>query len=240
MMQHLPAATLLVHPSGARHMIDPSALVAGTLAVYGQEETERTYGKLPGIEARRVQTTEDGAEVHVGQRELAFIHTPGHARHHHCIWDAWSCGWLTGDTFGLSYREFDVDGRAWILPTSSPSQFEPGPLKVSIQRLLDRDPQHMYITHYGAIHDVPRLAQNLLILLDGMVALAMAAPEHVGHRQAWLKKELAALYLNNARQHGCRLNESSILDLLAMDIELNAQGLALWLDKRPSTLAAAQ
>ncbi len=239
LMQQLPAATLLVHPRGARHMIDPSALYAGTLAVYGQEETDRTYGELPGIEARRVRTTEDGTVICVGERALEFIHTPGHARHHHCIWDAQSRGWLTGDTFGLSYREFDVNGRAWNLPTSSPAQFEPEPLKTSIHRLLAREPQHMYITHYGAVGDVPRLAKNLLSLLDGMVDLALAAPVPAAPRHTWLKQALEALYLQSVRQHGCTVGDAAVRQLLAMDIELNAQGLAIWLDKQDPAAGAA-
>lgn len=48
LMQSLPAATVLVHPRGARHMIDPSALYQGALQVYGQDEMERTYGTACG------------------------------------------------------------------------------------------------------------------------------------------------------------------------------------------------
>jgi len=35
------------------------------------------------------------------------------------------------------------------------------------------------------------------------------------------------------RAHGCMLDEATIRDVLVMDIELNAQGLEVWLD-RPS------
>ena len=69
-------------------------------------------------------------------RILAFADTPGHARHHHCVWDAATRGWFTGDTFGLSYREFDTASGPWMLPTTTPVQFEPEVLQASIRRLL--------------------------------------------------------------------------------------------------------
>ena len=35
LMQQLPNAVLVVHPRGARHMIDPEKIIAGTVEVYG-------------------------------------------------------------------------------------------------------------------------------------------------------------------------------------------------------------
>ena len=57
LMQSLPNATLLVHPRGARHMIDPQALYQGALAVYGQAEMDSAYGSLVAVPAERVQAT---------------------------------------------------------------------------------------------------------------------------------------------------------------------------------------
>jgi glyoxylase-like metal-dependent hydrolase (beta-lactamase superfamily II) len=75
-------------------------------------------------------------------RPLRFADTPGHARHHHCIWDEATRGWFTGDTFGLSYREFDTApaGSRLDLPTSTPVQFEPEALRASVERLLAQAP----------------------------------------------------------------------------------------------------
>ena len=56
-------------------------------------------------------------------------HTPGHARHHHCLWDERSRGWFAGDTFGVSYREFDTARGPWILAISTPVQFDPPALR---------------------------------------------------------------------------------------------------------------
>lgn len=230
LMQSLPQARLLVHPRGARHLIDPTALWKGALAVYGEAEMQRSYGQLVGVPAARVVESGDGMTVHVGARELLLLDTPGHARHHHCIWDERSRAWFCGDTFGLSYREFDTDLGAWIMPTSTPVQFDPPALRHSIARLLGRQPQAMYLTHYGRVREVARLAALLAEQIDAMVALAeslRAAPA----RHQRLKQGLESLYLAGLQAHGCTLPEARQRALLAMDVELNAQGLGVWLDK---------
>ncbi|HEY0859912.1 MAG TPA: MBL fold metallo-hydrolase, partial [Pseudoxanthomonas sp.] len=172
LMQQLPNATLVAHPRAAPHLIDPAKLIAGATAVYGEEEMQRSYGTLRPVPEARVRVVADGETVMLAGRALECIDTPGHARHHHCIWDARSRSWFTGDTFGLSYRELDGPQGAFILPTTTPVQFEPEALKASIARMVERAPEAMYLTHYGPVSDVPRLAQSLYEQIDAMVAIA--------------------------------------------------------------------
>ncbi|MCV2370172.1 MBL fold metallo-hydrolase [Roseateles oligotrophus] len=234
LMQSLPQAKLLVHPRGLRHMIDPSALYQGALAVYGQEEMQRSYGELQPVPAERAQASVDEQTIELAGRPLLLIDTPGHARHHHCIWDARSRGWFTGDTFGLSYREFDTSAGEWLLPTSTPVQFDPQSLRASVERLMSFDPQAMYLTHFGRIgfnkQDLPRLAALLLAQVDEMVALGLKLRD-AAERHRQLMDGLRAIYLRSLQEHGCQLPEQQLTALLSMDIELNAQGLAVWLDK---------
>ncbi|MEG3191688.1 MBL fold metallo-hydrolase [Lysobacter sp. D1-1-M9] len=230
LMQHLPNARLLVHPRGAPHMIDPARLIAGATAVYGEAEMARSYGAIQPVAAERVVAADDGHTLELAGRRLQCIDTPGHARHHLCVWDERSRSWFTGDTFGLSYREFDTEHGAFVIPTTSPVQFEPGPLKASIARLLDFAPEAMYLTHFGRVTGAARLARDLIEQIDAMVAAARAThgrPE----RHARLAEALTALYLRRARAHGVPLDDARIQALLAVDIELNAQGLAVWLDR---------
>ncbi|MEK8048750.1 MBL fold metallo-hydrolase [Ideonella sp. DXS22W] len=229
LMQQLPRATVLAHPRGARHMVDPSALYQGALAVYGQAQMDRAYGQLQPVPAERVQATTDGQTLDWHGRALHFIDTPGHAKHHHCLWDEASRSWFTGDTFGLSYREHDTARGAWIMPTSTPVQFEPEALKRSIDRLMARDPQAMLLTHYSRVTDVRRLAGLLFEQIDAMVAMALplrAAPD----RHAALLAGLNALYAEQLRRHGVT-DLAAALAGLELDIELNAQGLGVWLDR---------
>ena len=233
LMQSLPRATMLVHARGARHMIDPTALYQGALAVYGQAAMNREYGTLVPVPADRVQATEDGMTVQLAGRPLQFIDTPGHARHHHCLWDERSRGWFTGDTFGLSYREFDSAVGAWVMPTSTPVQFEPEALRQSITRLLAREPQRMYLTHYGQIggtaDDVRRLAGLLFEQLDAMVALGQSLRTAPDRHEA-LKSAMRLLARAQLLRHGAPDIDAGLAGL-ALDIELNAQGLAIWLDR---------
>ncbi|TLY52885.1 MAG: MBL fold metallo-hydrolase [Gammaproteobacteria bacterium] len=230
LMQQLPQAKLVVHPRGARHMINPSQLVAGATAVYGAEEIERSYGTLVPVPAQRVIEAPDGHVIDLAGRALLCLDTPGHARHHISIYDAASRTFFTGDTFGLSYREFDTSKGAFILPTSTPVQFEPDALKASIARMLEREPQQMFLTHYSRVTDVARLARDLYVQIDAMVAIARAHASDAD-RHARIADDLADLYTSRARAHGCTMDAAQIRGLLEMDIELNTQGLEVWLDK---------
>jgi glyoxylase-like metal-dependent hydrolase (beta-lactamase superfamily II) len=231
LMAALPNAQLLVHPRGARHLIDPTALYQGALAVYGEAEMERSYGKLLPVPSERVLESHDGQRVSVGRRALELIDTPGHARHHHCLWDETTRGWFTGDTFGLSYREFDVQGRAWIIPTTTPVQFDHAALQHSMARMLAREPQWMYLTHYAAVGDAHRLAGLILQQLQAMVDAALALPPSPG-RHEQLKQAFLRIHLKSIREHGCTWSEAQVAEALAIDIELNAQGIVIWADKQ--------
>lgn len=229
LMSELPNARLAVHPRGARHMIDPTALVAGASAVYGQEAVEKTYGDLIPVPSERVVEAPDGTELRLGSRTLRCLDTPGHARHHLCVWDERSRCCFTGDTFGISYRDFDHDGRVFIIASSTPVQFDPDAMRMSIARLLALEPEAMYLTHYSRVESPHELAHELNVQIDAMCALARAV-DGLADRQARLVAGLESLYVARAQAHGVRRAPADIARALAIDIELNAQGLAVWLD----------
>ena len=166
----------------------------------------------------------------LGRRMLTLAHTAGHARHHHCIWDPVTAGWFTGDTFGISYREFDNARGPWVLPSTTPVQFEPEVLRDSILRLLANEPRCMYLTHFGRVNDVQRLGQVLLEHLQAMVDCGQRVAKSSQRHQA-LKEGLLDLACQRVAEHGCDWPRQQVAHWLAMDIELNAQGLAIWLDR---------
>ncbi|HET8553701.1 MAG TPA: MBL fold metallo-hydrolase [Rhodanobacteraceae bacterium] len=231
LMASLPNARLVVHPRGARHMIDPSKLWAGATAVYGEEEMRRSYGALKPIPAERVVEAPDGHEVNLPGRILRCLDTPGHARHHNAIHDTRSGHVFSGDTFGLSYRELDSDKGPFIIPTTSPVQFDPDALHASIRRLVALDPPAIHLTHFGPVQDVKRLATDLHCTIDAMVDIAHRHADDE-QRHAALVQSLERLYIESARQHGSALSAAEVRELLAVDTELNAQGLEVWLDRR--------
>ena len=230
LVRELPHARVLVHPRGARHLVDPSALYAGALAVYGQEEMDRNYGALVPVPADRVVASTDGGSVTLAGRPLLTVDTPGHARHHHCIWDEASQGWFTGDTFGLSYREFDGPAGPWVLPTTTPVQFEPEALQASIGKLLERSPQRMYLTHYGCVTGVPRLARIMLAQLEQLVARSRAL-QHAPQRTQALREAVLEVHLGSLAAHGAPLPREQAQALLELDVTLNVQGIEAWLDR---------
>jgi len=130
----------------------------------------------------------------------------------------------------LSYREFDTDKGAFILPTSTPVQFEPEALHASIDRMLGFKPQQMLLTHYSRVTDVEHLACDLHEQIDAMVAIARLHAKE-SSRHARIMEDLAQLYIARARNHGCKFDDARIRELLVMDIELNAPGLEVWLDR---------
>ncbi|MGA9574684.1 MAG: MBL fold metallo-hydrolase [Lysobacterales bacterium] len=230
LMQSLPNATLLVHPYGARHMIDPAKLEAGSRMVYGDEMYETIYGVLIPVEQHRVRIMEDESTTELGNRQLRFIDTPGHARHHFCVHDSLTNGWFTGDTFGLSYREFDTRNGAFLFPTTTPIQFDPEPLKASVRRLMEVQPEYMYLTHYGRVSDVPRLAGMMLDGIDKLVEIAERFRDDSLRRQK-IETAMADWLLDGLEKHGVTLDKNTCLALLESDIKLNAQGIECWLDR---------
>lgn len=229
LMQALPQARLVVHPRGARHLIDPSKLIAGAAAVYGADYVAQMYGPIVPVDAARVIVAEDGARLPFAGGELEFVDAPGHARHHFAVWDALSRGVFSGDTLGLSYREFDTAAGPFVMLTSSPVQFDPQALRGTIDRLLAYQPQRIFFTHYGVAGDVARLAQDLRDNLARYERIGAALRTHP-QRHAALVAALRDDALQALRAHGCTLAEAQIDAILATDFELNAQGLEIWLD----------
>lgn len=227
-----PNAKLVAHPRGAPHMIDPAKLVQGSIAVYGEAAFRELYGEIVPVPVERVIQADDGFVLDFNGRRLEFIDTPGHARHHYCIHDSASNSLFTGDTFGISYREFDVGGKPFIFPTTTPVQFEPDALHASIDRLVARNAVAAYLTHYGRVENLPALAPVLHALIDEFVALTRAAPGAGQARLDWLKQAMGDLLMARLRAHGCTLDEAVCRNLLANDVELNSQGLLVWRDRK--------
>jgi glyoxylase-like metal-dependent hydrolase (beta-lactamase superfamily II) len=230
MMRRLPRARLVVHPRGARHMVDPSKLWAGASAVFGEDMVRRSYGAPVPVEASRVVEAGDGFTLELGGRPLQFLDTPGHARHHFCVWDEASRCMFTGDTFGLSYPELASERGAFVLPTTTPVQFEPEALLASIDRLVAHAPSAMLLTHYSRVVEVERMAEDLRRQTRELVALGRAE-DGKGDRAARLRRGVEELLLGWVRDHGAPLSRETARELLAVDVELNAQGLEVWLDR---------
>ena len=229
LMARFPNARLTVHPRGARHVIDPGRLLAATVAIYGEAETRRFYGDILPVPRERVVETPEGATLALAGRELQFLDTPGHARHHVVVRDTQSGHLFAGDTFGLSYRELDRDGKQFSFPTTSPSQFDPAALHRSIDRMLALRPAALYVTHFGRLTQPKGLGADLHRLIDAHAELGERHRRAGTERKRLLVEGVRSLVLDESERQNWHLPREKVLKIFALDIELNAQGIESWL-----------
>ena len=237
MMQAFPNAKLVIHPRGAAHMIDPTKLWLGTVAVYGEKVAKKLYGEVTPVEENRIIIADDGMELDFHGTALKFLDTPGHARHHFCIVVARHRMIFAGDTMGISYRMFDGPNGPFVFPTTSPVQFEPDALHRSIDRLMDTDPRSVFLTHFGKIEPDQKIVASLHRRIDSFVSIArdLGRKDQIEQR---LEQCITDYLVEEAKQHGVPLGEREIRAGLRMDAKLNADGIIAWL-ARASTKPTA-
>lgn len=230
LMRLCPNARLTVHPRGARHMIDPSKLWAAVCDVYGEEMASREYGALDPIDASRIVEVTEGSTIDLNGRIIEFWDSPGHAKHHVYIRDTRTNSFFTGDTFGISYREFDNANGAYVFVTSSPTQFSPDELKQSIRRLLAAKPPAVYLTHYAQVTDVQRHGEFLIRQTDQLCEIALRHKDAGESRGERIREQMQALMLAQLHDHGTSLTDEDCIKILDLDLKLNTDGLICWLD----------
>lgn len=224
MMRIFPEAKLLIHPRGARHMVAPGRLVEGATAVYGETLFQQLYGEIEAVDAGRVHSVQDGEVFDLGGRPLEFRHTRGHAEHHFCIWDLTSRGWFSGDMFGVSYPWCRFPGWDFVLPSTTPSQFDPDAFLASLQLLDSYNPDRLYLTHHGELV----YSRDKLALLRDQIACYREFAQDDALDPARLQERLADYAIGLLRQRSGSDDTLAWRKALAFDMQLNAQGLMLW------------
>jgi glyoxylase-like metal-dependent hydrolase (beta-lactamase superfamily II) len=223
-----PWARVVVHPRGARHIIDPGRLEASARGVYGSRFDEY-FGALVPVPEARVWAAEDRARISVGGRELVLLHTPGHAPHHMVVEDVATVGVFTGDSAGVVYPGLAPWGAAdFHLPTTTPPSFDPDVMAESIGRLVARRPQRLYFTHFGPAQPAEPLLRACADEARAWGELALAAPTPEALRGA-LRARVEE-----------RLRAAGVADVAAawraadleFDLDLNSQGLWAYAQSR--------
>jgi len=229
-MQKLPKAKLVIHPAGARHMINPEKLQAGAIAVYGKSVFQATYGDLMPVDEAKIISAPDNYALQLGERTLTFIDTPGHARHHFCIHDSSSKSVFTGDTFGLAYQELGTTERPFLFPTTTPVQFDPEAMKASLHKIMATKPNNLLLTHYGMIKASDEILAKMLAQIDDYVAIALKHRD-TENRQEYISSDLMTYLIERKRSQGLNFSDEKARSVLDSDISLNAQGLDVWLQR---------
>ncbi|MFT5465218.1 MAG: glyoxylase-like metal-dependent hydrolase (beta-lactamase superfamily II) [Verrucomicrobiales bacterium] len=139
-------AQVYVHPSGAKHLVDPSRLIEGARMVYG-DRLETLWGEILPIPKEQVTALADCESIKIGNATITAWDTPGHAYHHHAfVLDDGVV--FAGDVAGVR-----LPGQKFISPTTAPSQFNPEPYIKSIRRLREAQFDWLTLTHYGSHSD---------------------------------------------------------------------------------------
>ena len=224
LLAELPNATLLAHPRAARHLIDPSKLVASARAVYGADPFDQLYGTIAPADAARVRALDDGAEVDFGTGTLRFVHTRGHANHHFVVVDRARAAVFTGDTFGLVYPRLQRAGR-FAFPSTSPTDFDAEAARASVDRVLSLGVERVCLTHFGEFSDLDVIASQLRGWIDLSQELLLASrDQNPNEAERWIRDALSREMERRAQATGLVLDEDD-RKLLAFDLDLNAQGI---------------
>ena len=231
LMQKYTDAQLVIHPRGARHMVNPDKLIAGSKAVYGNRKFRELYGEVVPVPEHRTITMKDKDKLYLKKRILEFRHTPGHADHHFCIWDQVSHGWFSGDTFGISYEQIGDKLNRFIFPTTSPVQFDPDKLLRSIDLIMEYKPKQIFLTHYSVIKEPAKKAKILREQIESYREIANEL-RFSSNREEEIFTAIKVMTLSNiASKFPCH-DIKMVEELLELDFKLNAQGIDIWISKQ--------
>jgi glyoxylase-like metal-dependent hydrolase (beta-lactamase superfamily II) len=222
LVRTFPNATVVVHPFGARHLVDPARLLASSARVYGAL-MDTVYGGLEPVEASRIRAAEDGEIIDLGGRRLELIHAPGHAKHHMAVFEPDAGALFAGDGVGVL-----LPGDQLVRPATPPPDFDRDLAVRSLRGFAQRQPAYLVLTHFGPITPpVERLAEAEERLLRWCETAEAAAREH-GPEVDHIEAALAARF---EREHGGPSSDGDRFELLN-SYRSNAAGLARWIRQR--------
>jgi glyoxylase-like metal-dependent hydrolase (beta-lactamase superfamily II) len=210
-----PEAAVYVHPEGARHLADPSRLVASAARVYG-DMLDGLYGRLDPTPAERIRALDDGDEIVVGPgRVLTAVHSPGHARHHLALHDSETGVLFVGDAAGVRLPDVGV-----LRPATPPPDFDLDLAVGSLRLFAARRPSGLALAHFGPVPGDP---QEVLGEAEDVLRDWAAVAESAWRQGDDVAAALAAAFGADPTETMAALN----------GVHSNAAGLRRWLDTRP-------
>jgi len=156
MSEKVPSAKVVVHQSGARHLLDTARLIASTRLSFGDNFHEE-YGPILSLPAERLMVVQGGETIKLGQRVLSIIHTPGHAPHHIGIFDSKTRGLFCGEALGSRQPGKDI-----VAPSAAPPGFDLEHALESMERLKDLSPALLLYSHGGVTDHVDNLTRMII------------------------------------------------------------------------------
>lgn len=138
-----PNLKVYVHASGARHMVDPTKLLASAGRLWG-DQLPILFGEMLPVPPENLRILEGGETLTLGTRKLEVAYTPGHASHHVTYFDNDEGAAFIGDVGGVR-----IDDGPYILPATPPPDVDLTLWDQSFQTILDRKPSRLFLTHFG-------------------------------------------------------------------------------------------
>jgi len=176
-----PELEVWVHERGARHLADPTRLVASAKRLYG-EDFDRLWGEVVPIPQQNLRVLRGGESI--DGWDVAY--TPGHAAHH-VSYRHQDSGWVfAGDTAGVR-----LPPGALLLAPTPPPDFDLEAWRTSIDTIEAWEPTTLAITHFGDYNDVAAHLDRLREALAHYSELAKDTDRH-GYADA-LRTELRAV-----------------------------------------------
>jgi glyoxylase-like metal-dependent hydrolase (beta-lactamase superfamily II) len=164
--QRWPEVEVWVHERGARHMLDPSRLMASAQRIYG-DDMERLWGDMHPVPEERLRVLSGGERIGPWRVE----YTPGHASHHVSYLHEDSGIALVGDVAGCRI------GDGPILPPTPPPDVDLEAWHRSLRVVSEWSPSRLAITHFGTWDDVPSHLATMHDALDRWAEVSQRTDE---------------------------------------------------------------
>ncbi|MBV9887564.1 MAG: MBL fold metallo-hydrolase [Acidobacteria bacterium] len=161
-----PRLKVYVHANGARHMADPSKLIASATRLWG-DQLPTLFGETLPVPQENLQVLDGGEKLKLGSRKLDVAYTPGHASHHVTYFDTDEGVAFIGDTGGVR-----IENGPYILPATPPPDIDLALWDESFKTILDRRPTRLFLTHFGWSDDPAEHLAEFRVRLHRWLATA--------------------------------------------------------------------
>lgn len=167
-----PNAQIYVHERGARHVVDPTKLVASARRVFG--DAMELLGEMRGVESTRVHALTDETAIDLGShRRLTSFSAPGHASHHVGLIDE-----VTGDLFVGDAAGVYIPETGDVRPATAPPEFDFQLAQQTLKKFRDRNPNRLLFSHYGPVNTVTTVLDRSQEELERLIADVKFSREH--------------------------------------------------------------
>jgi len=217
--ERFPNATVWVHERGARHLADPTRLLASVTSIYGAETMASLFGPVEPVAAHRIRAVAEGDRITLGGRYLEAVYTPGHAKHHVALVDSSTGAVFTGDALGIHPPDARV-----LRPATPPPDYDLELAVASIERIRERARgASVLFSHFGPVEEVDRICDLAVERFRSWTSAVGDALEHTDDLDEIVRvlREVARL--------DAETGAGAALDLQAMEtlssLRLNAMGI---------------